>query len=114
MERKKIVTYQSCDFCSNVDEAKGQCDICGKYFCEDHGRYYPRADQLYRFCLEHYPIVQDIIKKTGIPVGFVVPKLKGEELPGFVQDLWNGRGYESKWKATFADVKKSEKEGEEG
>lgn len=110
MERKKVITYQSCDICDSKDEAKGKCDICGKYFCEKHGRSRLWADQEYQFCFEHYPIVQDIIKKTGIPIGFVVPKLRGEDLPEFQQDLWDERGYESKWKVTFADVIKSEKE----
>ena len=110
MERKKVITYQSCDICDSKDEAKGKCDICGKYFCEKHGRSRLWADQEYQFCFEHYPIVQDIIKKTGIPIGFVVSKLRGEELTEFLQDLWNERGYESKWKVTFADVIKKEKE----
>lgn len=112
MERTKAVTYQSCDFCDNADEAKGKCDICDKCFCEDHGQNYPWGDQLYQFCSEHYPIIDDIVKKTGIPVAFVVPKLRGERLSEYKQDLWNERGYESKWKATFADLVRSEPEEE--
>ena len=97
MKRTKIVVYNSCDLCDSIEEAKGQCDICGKYLCAKHCQNYPWGDQEYQFCSEHYAIVQDIIKKTGIPIGFVVPKLKGEGL-GYMKDLWNERGYEDLWR----------------
>ena len=92
-----MVIYQSCDFCNNSDGAEGQCDVCGKFFCKDHGQNYPWGDQLYQFCSEHYPIVRDIIKKTGIPIGFVVSQVKEKPLSEYEQQLWNERGYEEKW-----------------
>ena len=97
MERTKVVAYQSCGLCDNAEEAKGQCDICGRWLCTEHCENYPWGDQLYQFCPSHYLLVHNIIRSTGIPIAFVVTKLKDEGFSGHVQQLWNERGYEEKW-----------------
>lgn len=98
MKRTKQITYNSCDLCDSLEEAKGQCDVCDKYLCDMHNRNFPWGDQMYQFCPEHLNVVSKIIEATGIPIGFVVPKLRDGRLSGAAQDLWDERGYEEKWK----------------
>lgn len=98
MERTKTITYQSCDLCDSIEEAKGECDICGKHLCEIHCQEYPWADQMYQFCPDHFDVVLEAINITGIPIGLILVKLKGEQLSEYGQDLWDERGYEEAWK----------------
>lgn len=98
MKRTKQIEYNSCDLCDSEDKAVGKCDICDKYLCELHNRNFPWRDQMYQFCSEHLNVVSKIVEETGIPIGFIVTKLRGEILPSYRQDMWNKRGYEEKWK----------------
>lgn len=106
MERTKTVTYQSCDWCDSTEEAKGQCDVCGKHLCENHCRNFPWGDQLYQFCPADFNVVREAIEKTGIPIAFVVSKVKGERMTGYMQDLWDARGYGQNWAAYLGAQRK--------
>lgn len=97
-KRTKVVEYDSCDFCGDIEPARGQCGICDKYYCKVHGELYPWADQGYEFCYDHYQLVSGIVKNTGIPMGFIERKLRGEEFSSYVKQQWDERGYEKIWR----------------
>lgn len=98
MQRTKTITYQSCDLCDSPDEAKGKCDICGKWLCSEHYYGQPWADQYYSFCLEHIQLVMSIIKQTGIPIGYVVYKLTPQVPLEYIEKKFKAKGYDRLWK----------------
>jgi len=78
MKQTKIVTYRSCDLCNGLQEAVGQCSICGKDLCQKHFCRQQCPILLahsYGFCLNHYVLVHSIIEQTEIPIVHIINKL---------------------------------------
>jgi len=97
VKRTAMMEYNSCDLCDDRDVTILKCDVCGKYLCKSHNCPFPWSDQLYNFCPKHHSLVTDIVNSTGIPIGFVVGKLRPEPLSQSVEKMFQDRGYAANW-----------------